>query len=471
MSRRPLPAADAAWLHMDRAANPMVVNALILFDEPLDWQRAKEVFGERLVERFPRFRQRVSDPLGRPVFEDDPGFDIDRHLHRLALPQPGDQTALQELVSDLITPGLDRSRPLWHVYLIEGFGEGCAVLVRIHHCIADGIALARVMLSLTDDEDEDGVLAPEPPDNGHGRGRLGSMLAPAATALAATRRITATVAHEGMESVVHPENVARLAGSAVRDAGTLARLLTAPADSRTVLKAPLHGTRRVAWSTPFPLARLKAAGRHDDATINDVLLAAVTGALRSYLEERDTLPDEVHVMVPFNLRPLDQPLPRRLGNEFALILLALPVGIEDPRERMRDVKMRMDAVKNSHEGAIAFGVLSAIGLTPAQLESRLIGFFSEKASAVVTNLPGPCQPVYLAGTPVAGVLVWAPCSGGLGLTVSIFSYAGEVTVGFMTDIGLVPEPQELVKAFDTELRTLCRGTRRRSHKIRSQHGA
>jgi WS/DGAT/MGAT family acyltransferase len=274
-----------------------------------------------------------------------------------------------------------------------------------------------------------------------------------------------------MESVVHPENVARLAGSAVRDAGTLARLLTAPADSRTVLKAPLHGTRRVAWSTPFPLARLKAAGRHDDATINDVLLAAVTGALRSYLEERDTLPDEVHVMVPFNLRPLDQPLPRRLGNEFALILLALPVGIEDPRERMRDVKMRMDAVKNSHEGAIAFGVLSAIGLTPAQLESRLIGFFSEKASAVVTNLPGPCQPVYLAGTPVAGVLVWAPCSGGLGLTVSIFSYAGEVTVGFMTDIGLVPEPQELVKAFDTELRTLCRGTRRRSRKIRSQHGA
>jgi hypothetical protein len=122
---------------------------------------------------------------------------------------------------------------------------------------------------------------------------------------------------------------------------------------------------------------------------------------------------------------------------------------------MRDVKMRMDAIKSSHEGAIAFGILSAMGMTPAQVESRLIGMFSDKASAVVTNVPGPRQPVYLAGVPVRGVLVWAPCSGSLGMTVSVFSYAGEVTVGFMTDIGLVPDPQALVSAFDAELQALC----------------
>jgi diacylglycerol O-acyltransferase / wax synthase len=127
---------------------------------------------------------------------------------------------------------------------------------------------------------------------------------------------------------------------------------------------------------------------------------------------------------------------------------------------MRDVKMRMDAIKSSHEGPLSFGILSAIGRTPAQVESRLIGFFSDKASAVVTNVPGPRRPVYLAGAPVRGVLVWAPCAGGLGMTVSIFSYAGEVTVGFMTDIGLVPDPQPLVRVFDQELRTLCRGSRR-----------
>jgi len=159
-----MPAADAAWLHMDRPTNPMVVNSVIWFDEPLDWQRAKQVFERRIVDEFPRFRRRVGEPVGRPPrFEDDPEFDIAQHMHRLALPAPGDQAALQALVSDLITPPLDPTRPLWHVYLIEGYGEGCAVLFRIHHCIADGIALARVMLSLTDTDteaDADAGIAP-----------------------------------------------------------------------------------------------------------------------------------------------------------------------------------------------------------------------------------------------------------------------------------------------------------------------
>ncbi len=456
MSRHSLPAADAAWLHMDRATNPMVVNAVIWFDEPLDWERAKDVFRERMVDCFPRFSQRVAEPLGRPAFEDDPGFDIDQHMHRLALPAPGNRAALQELVSDLITPPLDRTRPLWHVYLIEGFGDGCAVLFRIHHCIADGIALARVMLSLTDEEADAGRAdSPPAPPDGHRGGPLRPLL-----------RLTGAIAHEGIETLLHPDHLTRLAGTAVQDAGTLARLLTAHSDARTVLKAPLHGMRRVAWSTPFPLDRVKAAGRRTHGTVNDVLMAAVTGSLRSYLQERGDLPGEVHVMVPFNLRAADQPVPRDLGNDFALILLALPVGIEGAGERMRDVKIRMDAIKHSHEGPISFGILSAIGMTPAQVENRLIGYFSAKASAVVTNVPGPRRQVYLAGSPVRGVLVWAPCSGDIGMTVSIFSYAGEVTVGFMTDVGLVPDPEPLVKAFDHELRVLCHGTRTRTARRR-----
>jgi diacylglycerol O-acyltransferase len=461
MSRHSLPAADAAWLHMDRATNPMVVNAVIWFAEPLDWERAKEVFRKRMVDCFPRFRQRVAEPLGRPAFEDDPGFDIDQHMHRLALPAPGDRAALQELVSDLITPPLDRTRPLWHVYLIEDFGEGCAVLFRIHHCIADGIALSRVLLSLTDEQADAGdVVSPPAPPDGHRGGPLGPLLRPAAGALSATRKVTGAIAHEGIETLLHPDHLARLTGTAVEDAGILARLLTAPADAHTVLKTPLHGTRRVAWSTPFPLERVKAAALSGHGTINDVLVAAVAGALRSYLQDRDSLPEEIRVMVPFNLRPLDQPVPCELGNDFALILLTLPVGVGDSGGRMRDVKMHMDAIKRSHEGPISFGLLSAIGMTPAQVENRLIGYFSEKASAVVTNVPGPRRPVYLAGSLVQGVLVWAPCSGNLGMTVTIFSYADEVTVGFMTDIGPVPDPQPLVDAFDRELRVLCRGTRK-----------
>jgi WS/DGAT/MGAT family acyltransferase len=265
-----------------------------------------------------------------------------------------------------------------------------------------------------------------------------------------------------METLAHPRHIAELAGTAARDAAILAKLVAAPSDTETLLRTPLHGTRRVAWSAPFPLDRIRSASHRAGGKINDLLVAAVTGALRGELERHGQLPDEVHVMVPFNLRALDEPLPRDLGNDFALILLALPVGIEDRAERIRAVKLRMDEIKNSHEGPISYGILSAIGMTPAQVEDRLIGFFTQKASAVVTNVPGPRETVHLAGSPVQGVLVWAPCSGSIGMTVSIFSYAGEVTVGFMVDTALLPDPTPLVRGFDAELRALCRGTRRRS---------
>ena len=177
-----------------------------------------------------------------------------------------------------------------------------------------------------------------------------------------------------------------------------------------------------------------------------MLIAAVTGALRTELQRHGEVPDDIHIMVPFNLRSLDEALPRDLGNDFALILLALPVGSENRALRLHEVKKRMDAIKHSHEGPISYGILSAIGATPPAVEDVLIGFFTQKASAVVTNVPGPHEQVYFAGTPVQGVLVWAPCSGSIGMTVSIFSYMGEVTVGFMADTGLVSDPRPLVDA-------------------------
>jgi len=465
MSSSTMPAADAAWLHMDRPANPMVVNSVIWFDEPLDWELVKGVISRRIVDQFPRFRRRVGDPLGRPPrFEDDSEFDIEQHLHRLALPAPGDQAALQDLVSDLITPPLDPTRPLWHAYLIDGYGNGCAILFRIHHCIADGIALGRVMLSLTDAQVDAGIAPPPRPGSSGRRVSLDTVTRPAGAAISAARRVTGAVVHEGLETLARPAHITELAGTASQDAATLAKLLASPPDTHTVLRESLHGTRRVAWSKPFPLDRIRTAGRRKSGTINDVLITAVTGALRTELERHGDVPDDIHIMVPFNLRPLDEALPRDLGNDFALILLALPVGIEDRGARSREVKMRMDAIKDSHEGPISYGILSAIGATPPAVEDRLIGFFTQKASAVVTNVPGPREQVYFAGTPVEGVLVWAPCSGSIGMTVSIFSYMGEVTVGFMSDTGLVPDPQPLVDAFDAELRALCRGTRTRTRR-------
>lgn len=452
-----MPAADAAWLHMDRDTNPMVVNSISLLGEQPSYEAVVEVLERRLVGRFPRFRQRVADPLGRrPAFEHDPNFEISAHVHRRALPPPGDRAALEALVGDLIAPPIDPTRPLWHVYLIEGFEGGAALLWRIHHCIADGVALSQVMLSITDEAgDGDGAeqAAGSPGGGGSALGRLARL---PGEALSAGRRLGGAAIHEGIETAAHPEHLRELASLGLRDVSTATRLLTARADAATSLRGPLSGRRRVAWTRPVSLAEVKEASRRRRVTINDTLVTALAAALKAELDgaDADGLPEQIHAMIPFNLRRLDEPVDFDLGNAFALVLLELPLGEMSPAERMREVNSRMGKIKHSHEALIAHGMVGAIGLTPPWLEDRLIGFFTEKASLVVTNVPGPRERLHIAGAPIDGVLVWAPCSGSLGMTVSIFSYAGEVTAGFMVDSALLDDAAPLARAYEAELARL-----------------
>lgn len=448
--------ADAAWLHMDRPQNLMVINGVFWFDEQVDWERFAAVIEERLVAPFPRFRQRVSEPrmgVGTPQWEDDPAFDLGLHLHRIALPAPGDRRALEAFVADRMVVPLDRSRALWEFHLIDGYGSGSAVLARMHHAIADGIALARVLFSLTDeraagDDDAATIIAPE-----RRHGRL-DLLRPAAAALSLGRDVAGAMLHEGLEVATHPRHVAEVVRTAGDDARTLAKVLRARPDTDTVLRGRAGIAERVAWADPVPLEGVRELAHAHGATINDVLVAAMTGALREYLIGRDSLVDEIHAIVPFNLRPLDEPLPRELGNRFGLVTLPLPVGIPDRGERLRAVMRAMGRIKTSPEGPISYAVLNAIGVTPAQVEAALVGVFSGVGSTVLTNVPGPRATVFLAGSPVRGVLVWAPVSGDMAMSVSIFSYAGGVSVGVMTDAGLVPDPETIVAAFARELRGL-----------------
>ena len=442
--------ADAAWLHMDRRTNLMVVNAVLWFDEPLDWDAARRVYLERIVERFPRFRQRVVEGLpGRPPsWQEDDAFEPDLHFHRLALPAPGDRAVLQEIVADLIAAPLDRGRPLWDVYLLEGYAGGCAVLFRMHHAIADGIALARVMLSLTD-------AGGRPADfvahdaNGGGHGVISTVV-----------KAGQTVVRESVATARDPRRLRTIADALATDGRTLAKLLVPGSDTPSALKGDLTVAHRVAWSDPVPLSTVKRAGRAMEATVNDVLVAAVAGAVREHLLGRGEEPDDLHALVPFNLRPLDQPLPADLGNRFGLLILGLPVGLQAPLDRLRAVQERMGEIKRSHEGALAYGILGAIGRTPPAMEARLVDFFSAKGSMVLTNVPGPRSTVTFADVPVRGVLVWAPCSGSVGMSVSVFSYAGKVTVGFLVDAALVDDPQPLADGFRREVLRLARHARR-----------
>ena len=450
--------ADAAWLHMDRPTNLMVVNALMWLDEPLDVDRAREVLRTRLVERFPRFHMRIAEPplgIGLPSWEDDPDFDLDLHLHRIALPSPGDKAALEELVGDLVAVPLPRSRPLWDVYVIDGYGQGTAVLSRMHHCIADGIALARVLLSLTDAEPRAGLVAPAAPDH-----RGGPLSALAGAGRAGAHAAEASV-HEWLTLARHPEaEGGRLVDAATANGRALAKLLLTGTDTPSPLRGKLGVARRVRWTDAIDLAEIKAIGHATDTTVNDVVLTAVTGALHRYLADRDVLVDEIRAMVPFNLRPLDEPLPRDLGNRFGLVYLTLPVGIEDPARRLAEVHRRMDAIKHSPEGRLSYAILGAIGMTPVPIEQRLIGLFTPKTTAVMTNVPGPREPVYFAGSRVAGVLGWVPAAGEIGVGLSIFSYDGRLTVGLQVDAGLIPDPETILDALGDELAALAARNRR-----------
>ncbi len=240
------------------------------------------------------------------------------------------------------------------------------------------------------------------------------------------------------------------------DARALAKLLFAPSEAPGVLKQRAGALRSVAWSRPLSLERVKTIAHAQGATVNDVLLAAVSGALRGYLVERGEAPHAIRAMVPFNLRPLDRPVPSTLGNRFGLVFLTLPVDSPSRRERLQELKGRMDEIKHSPEGPVSYAVLGAVGLTPPDVERRIVDIFTAKATAVMTNVPGPRQTVYLAGTPLRSVLVWAPTAGSVGMSVSIFSYDGRVTVGLLVHDELVPDPQAIVGRLHGEVAAMGR---------------
>jgi WS/DGAT/MGAT family acyltransferase len=245
------------------------------------------------------------------------------------------------------------------------------------------------------------------------------------------------------------------AGLTLRTGQVVSELLltTNPASAVGGLPGP---RKRVVWTQPLPLAGLKQAGRLVGATLNDVLLSAVAGALHTYQVEHDRDPVDLVTMVPVNLRPLDEPLPRELGNRFALVFLRFPSRDATPLGRLALTKARMDWLKASPEAALTFALISVIGRTTGAFERRVVDFFADKAIGVTTNVAGPRQVRHLAGVPVTGVLGWVPGSGRHTVGFCIFTYADAVRIGIMADESVVPDPESLLRALEEEVDDLVR---------------
>jgi diacylglycerol O-acyltransferase len=437
---------DAAWLGMEDPTNLMMVTGVMTLEGKVDVKRLRIVLDRRL-EPFGRFHQKVVRPRARarlPHWADDAGFDIDNHVSRVALPARGGDKALRDMVSNLMSEPLDFSKPLWHIHVIDGYEGGSVVLARIHHCLADGIALVKVMLSLTDESPE--AALPKAPAKQPSSGfRVPLNWLPAAVG----RGVAA-----GQDLLTDPGKLRGLARLGVHGAYRLGRLVVLPPDPETVFKGELGRGKRAAWSQPIPLDDFKTIGKAFGATVNDVLIATATGALRRYMEGRGepTGGIAIRASVPVNLRPPDQP--HQLGNAFGLVFLTLPVGIVDPVRRLRAIKREMDELKGSPEALVAFGLLTVLGLVPVEVEQLGLRFFGTKATAVLTNVPGPRQPMYLAGRKLTKIMFWVPQSGHLGLGISILSYAGGVMLGIATDEGLVPDPERIVDGFGLEFESM-----------------
>jgi WS/DGAT/MGAT family acyltransferase len=460
--REAMSAVDTAWLRMDRPTNLMVITGIMFFDEPVDFDRLRQVLETRLL-RHARFKQRVVRNAAGASWEDDPDFDIDNHLHQVALPGKAGKAELEAFVNEHISTPLDFGKPLWQFHLVEDYQGGSAMVARIHHCIGDGIALIQVLLGLTDKQ-ADGHAAPPPkkprfmaderePDDPFNR-----LYRPVAKMYAGMLKGYGKLLGTSYGLMMNPAKIAEYATTGLDITAGVAKLAAMPADPRTKFKGPLSTAKRIAWSESLPLFDVKHVGKALGCSINDVLLSCVAGALRAYLVDRGQKVDGlvIRASVPVNLRPeskLD-----RLGNYFGLVFLPLPIGIANPIERVYEVKRRMEEIKGGYDAIITLGLLSVVGALPDAVEQPAIEYFSTKSTAVMTNVPGPREPIFLAGVQVSDLQFWVPQSGEIGIGVSILSYNDRVNFGVMTDKKLVPNPAQIIERFASEFEKLVMAT-------------
>lgn len=460
---------DTAWLRMDSPSNLMMIVGVWVLHPGVRYEDLCQRIEDRLL-KYPRFIQCAVEDAAGATWVDDPAFDLANHvvIEKLAKKPPGrEQEALQDRLAELTMQPLDKQHPLWQFHLVEHYKGGSAMMVRIHHCIADGIALIAVTQSLVDGGSAPPVRTHRGPYKDGLEGAedwiADALLKPltnmtvkalGAAGEGAVRSMGLLMEpQKGVEKGVHSSvDMAKLAYQAVSDLAALALMAD---DSPTRLKGLPGHAKRVAWCPPVPLANVKAVGKALNCSINDVLLSSVAGAIGQYLKAHGDAVEgkEIRAMVPVNLREAGKA--HQLGNQFGLAPLVLPIGIENPIERVYEVRRRMLGLKGSMQPLLAFGLLAVAGLLVKPLQDAMLGLFSKKTTAVMTNVPGPREKLRFLGATVEENLFWVPQSGTVGLGVSILSYGGGVQFGVVSDSDLCPDPQKIINLFEPEFSKLA----------------
>jgi WS/DGAT/MGAT family acyltransferase len=453
-----LSAVDAVFLEIEDERAMMHVGAVAIFDAgPLtrpeggiDIDQLSALVESMLV---PRYRQRIARiPLsGHPVWVDDPHFNLHYHLRHTSLPAPGDERLLKRLAGHVMSLRLDRSKPLWELWVVEGLAENrFALITKTHHCMIDGVGGAELMTATMGTAPRTTVpkakrwrARPAPGRLDFALGELRRNLGGGLAALRAAQR-----------AVAHPLDAARAVGGGLESLGeALASSLHRA--SPTTLNAEIGPHRRFDWLR-FDLAAVKDVKNQLGGTVNDVVLATVSSALRRFLRARgeDVARLDFRAMIPVNIRTQDESgLP---GNRVATVAARLPLDERDPKKRLQRVIETTRAIKASRQahGVEILEEISELGLTALFAQLARLTARSRPFNVVVTNVPGPQFPVYLLGAPMLAAYPLVPLYRNQALGIALFSYDGGLFWGLNADWDLVPDLHDLTEALALEFEAL-----------------
>jgi WS/DGAT/MGAT family acyltransferase len=438
----PLSAMDRQFLEIESPAAPMHVFGVSAYEAAplrgetggLDFGRLRKAI-EATLPRIPRYRHKLAwTPLERrPVWVDDASFELDYHVHHACLPPPGGEEQLKRLMEWIVERPLDRTRPLWEMWFVEGLDGGAqfAVITKMHHCMLDGGAGVNLMALLLRPDADPGAHVPAPwtprPASGALALGLGEVARRASTPLRALRGAL----RFGRE---HPDLAAALAE---RVAAVGALLANALPGSATPLNGTLGAHRRLDW-LELPLAEMNALRSALGCSLNDLVLAAVTGGLRRLLRRRKVALEHLdfRVSVPVDVRREEER--RGMGNRVSSWIVRLPLAVADPLDRVAAIAERTRALKATHQ-AVAIEMLMAAAEEVPLLFSLATRAQRGQVHSIVTNVPGPPIPLYLLGCRARTMQPFVPLFPGMGLTVAVLSYDGRLFWGFLGDPDRVPE--------------------------------
>jgi diacylglycerol O-acyltransferase / wax synthase len=469
---RQLTSFDAQILALEDGRNHAHVSALAICD-PSDapegrvtLEAVRDLVGSRL-HLLPPLRWRLAEvPFGLdyPYWVDAAEFDLDFHIRELAIPAPGDRKMLAEQVARIVSRPLDRSRPLWELYLIQGLEGGrVAMLTKIHHAAVDGASVAELLGIMLDSEPAPPTSPPAASENGEEMPSQLRMLARGMAALPrqpvrALRAAPRVLPHldeiPTMRSVPGVHTLAAAGRRAVRqrpidrDGGVLeGRELQAPASA---INRKITPHRRLALSRQ-PLDEVKLIKNHFDVTVNDVVVTICAGALRSWLDARGELPEEPLIaMVPVSVRTAEEA--GTYGNRVSAMLVPIPTDEPDPKERLRKAHESLRTAKEHHKAVPASVMQDANHVVPPALLVRasrvttMVNAREAPVNVVISNVPGPTTPLYLAGAQIEAIHPVSAIMDGIGLNLTVMSYCGGLDFGAVADRDIVDDPWPLASA-------------------------